>query len=118
MVAAAPDKVSSQVWPGTVTDVEASAPQVTVPFASVSRTEAPRQDGSRKSWSAPFERTMPFPKVDVAEVDLTAKVFASIPPEKVEVELPPETVRNPCKVEVPAVFPWMVEKVVVPIERS
>ena len=45
---------------------------------------------------------------------LTEVVAAERLPEKVEVELVPETVRNPCMVDVPVVLPWRVEVAVPP----
>ena len=73
MVAAVPERESSHVCPGVSGVPPASAPQVIVPFASVSSTNPPRQDGSCFNWSEPSESISPFANVDVAAVPVMFK---------------------------------------------
>ena len=53
----------------------------------------------------PPERLIPLANVDVAAVPVTFRYVVCSAPENVEVELVPETFRNPWMVEVPAVVP-------------
>ena len=58
----------------------------------------------------PLAMFNPFPKVEVAVVEVMLRRFAANPPVNVEVEvIAPDTLRKPCSVEVPVVLPWMVE---------
>ena len=57
---------------------------------------------------------MPFANVDDAEFEVTLSVLTARPPEKVEVEFAPVTLRYPTSVEVPVFVPCRVE-VAVPL---
>ena len=50
-------------------------------------------------------------------MDESKRFAAERSPENVEVELVPDTVRKPWRVEVPVVVPWIVEVAVVPTLR-
>lgn len=50
----------------------------------------------------PPDKLIPLAKVDVAK-PVTAKLATARPPEKVEVELVPKTLRKPWSVEVPVI---------------
>ena len=56
----------------------------------------------------PALKLKPLAEVEVAPVPVRLRDAAASPPEKVEVEFTPSTVRNPCKVDVPLVALWMV----------
>ena len=66
-----------------------SVPQVKIPFASVSMSPVQFTSWSRRS--EPFSTLIPWPKVEVAVVDCTSRVFVCIPPAKVEVASTPVT---------------------------
>ena len=58
----------------------------------------------------------PFENVDVAP-PVTAKLWAESPPANVDVEFVPNTLKNPCIVDVPILLLWSVE-VAVPFAKK
>jgi hypothetical protein len=66
----------------------------------------------------PEVRLMPSPKVEVAEVPVRLRYVAERPPEKVEVEFVPNTLRKPWILEVPTVLACNVVVAEPPIQSE
>ena len=90
-----------------------SSPQVTFPFASVvSFPPLPNIEQLSVEMVIP---SLPIRTPANVDVPVVLRRDADTPPEKVEVEFVPDTVRNPWNVEVPVVLPWIVVVAVVPM---
>ena len=73
MVAAAPERMSSNDLLSFEYVEVSSDPQVMIPAAFVSKTEVPEHESNRSNWIEPFFTARPFPNVDVAVVPVKFK---------------------------------------------